>query len=227
MRAPVWERSRRERRVWAAGLLLSVGVHVAVLLVFRSGSLPVSPAAAAGPRAGSPKAAAGGGGLTAILFRPPRPIVVPPRPEAVVEPKPIELERLLELQLSFSPVTLPAVGEGRVPGSRSGPGLPGGEGAGDAGDAAEGLLRLIRPHPRGIILPPLGGPAEVRGREVKVRVFVSAAGTVDSVRLDPPTPSREYNERLAREALSWKWEPALRGGRKVAAWAEYTIAIPR
>lgn len=227
MRGTVGDRLERERRVWAAGLLLSLAVHITVLLLFQSSSLPPSPGAAAGPRAGSPKAAAGGGGLTAIVFQPPRPIVVPPRPEAVVEPKPIQLERLPDLRLSFSPVMLDAPGEGRVPGGERGPGLPGGEGEGDAGDAAAGLLRLIRPHPRGIILPPLGGPPEVRGREVRVQVFVSAAGTVDSVRLDPPTANREYNERLIREALSWKWEPALRGGRKVAAWAEYTIAIPR
>lgn len=138
------------------------------------------------------------------------------------------MKPLLQRQLALSAVTLEDVGDGREAGPETGPGLPGGEGKGDAGDDAAGWLRVIPPDPWGMILPPLTMiPVEVRGREVTVRVFVTQAGVVDSVRLDPPTPNREYNHRLVREAYEWTFKPALSGGREVAAWYQYTFLLPR
>ena len=71
-------------------------------------------------------------------------------------------------------------------------------------------------------MAPLDRPASVRGREVTVWVFINQAGQVDSVRLDPATPDRGYNEKLTREARDWVFEPALRAGRAVATWYSYT-----
>ncbi len=213
--------------MWAAGLWISLAIHLLALLLFQTSRM-LSPAAAAGPRAGSPKAAPGGGALTAIMLQPPQPIVVPPRPERVIEPKPVERPPALERAWAVSPIDLRELGHGREVGPETGSGLPGGEGKGDAGDAAEGLLRIIPPDPWNIVPPPLTGiPAEARGREVTVYVFITAAGGVDSVRLAPPTPSREFNEQLVRDAYAWTFKPARRGGRAVAAWYEYTFSLPR
>lgn len=223
MAESVTQRGRRERRAWAAGLLISLALHVVLLLLFRDGAVGPS-TAAAGPRAGSPQAAAGGAGLRAVVVRPPQPIVVPPRPELVVEAEPVEVEPRLETP-NFSERSLAFAGEGREEGSETGPGRPGGEGAGDAGDADEGLLRLLPPEAWHVLLP-LGSPPEARGRDVTVHVFVTAAGTVDSVRLDPTTPSREYNQLLIRQAYQWRFEPARRGGRPVPVWFQYTVSIP-
>jgi TonB family protein len=71
-------------------------------------------------------------------------------------------------------------------------------------------------------MAPLERPAAVRGRQVTVWVFISEAGVVDSVRLEPPTPDRRYNEDLMREARQWVFEPAVLAGRAVAVWYSYT-----
>ncbi len=136
--------------------------------------------------------------------------------------EPVEVELLEEPTLSFAEIELRDPGEGLKEGPETGPGLPGGEGGGDAGDAMSGLRRLIPPTPRGVIMAPLDRPPAVRGREVTVWVFINQAGAVDSVRLDPPTPDRNYNADLLREARDWVFEPAERGGRAVATWYSYT-----
>ena len=71
-------------------------------------------------------------------------------------------------------------------------------------------------------MAPLSRPASVRGREVTVWVFINQAGAVDSVRLDPATPDGNYNADLIREARQWVFEPAMRAGRAVATWFNYT-----
>ncbi len=207
--------------MWRVALLLSVLFHLVLLILFRSAQERLTPYAAAGPAAGDPVAAAGGGGMRAIVLRPPIEITIPPRPETpTIEP--VEVEMLEEPVLSLAEVELRDPGEGRVEGQETGAGLPGGEGRGDAGNAMTGLRRLIPPTPRGVIMAPLERPQSVRGREVTVWVFITQAGAVDSVRLQPPTPDREYNQSLIREARDWVFEPAERAGRAVATWYSYT-----
>lgn len=218
------ERARRERRLWAAGFFASLVLHLLVLLAFRSPTPFPWTTAAAGPAAGDPKAAPGGGGLTALVLKLPQPIVVPPRPEFVVRPAPAEVKPLREVQLSLADDPLERAGEGEREGPETGKGLPGGEGGGDAGNDAEGLRRLESADPLHV-LPPLGAPPEARGRRVTLHVFVTATGAVDSVRLERPTPSREYNERLVREAYEWTFKPAHRAGRPIASWYSYTVSI--
>ena len=214
------DRRRRERQVWRLGLLLSVLIHLAILLLtHRAGEL-ATPYAAAGLPGGDPVAAPGGGGMRVIVLRPPVEITIPPRPESpVIEP--VEVERP-EDELALNEIELPDPGVGDREGPETGPGLPGGEGGGDAGDAMSGTNRLIPPTPRGIIMAPLARPSSVRGRDVTVWVFISQTGAVDSVRLDPPTPDGRYNQDLMREARDWVFEPALRAGRAVATWWSYT-----
>jgi TonB family protein len=218
----VEQRVRRERRVWRIGLLSSLLFHLLLLVFFQTRAERLSPYAAAGPAAGDPVAAPGGGGMRAIVLQPPVPIEIPPRPESfIIEPvqvnPPVE-----EMVLALNEVELRDPGEGNREGPESGPGLPGAEGGGDAGNAMSGLRRLIPPVPRGVIMAPLSRPSSVRGREVTVWVFINQAGAVDSVRLEPPTPDSKYNEDLMREARDWVFEPAERAGRAVATWFSYT-----
>jgi TonB family protein len=218
----VEQRQRRERRVWRVGLLVSLLLHLILLLVFQNRPERLTPYAAAGPGFGDPVAAPAGGGMRAIVLRPPVEIRVPPRPETpIIEPVEIE-EKIEEPVLALSEVELPDPGEGTRKGPETGAGLPGGEGRGDRGNAMSGLRRLIPPTPRGVIMAPLDRPASVRGRKVTVWVFINQAGVVDSVRLDPPTPDEAYNRSLIREAREWVFEPAERAGKAVATWFSYT-----
>lgn len=215
------QRFRRERSVWRNGILLSLLIHLLVLLIFRTAPERLTPYAAAGPASGDPVAASGGGGMRAVVLRPPVEIKIPPKPETpIVEPVPVEMPE--EPVLSLSEFDIPLPGEGKLEAPETGPGLPGGEGAGDAGNAMTGLRRLVPPTPRGVIMAPLDRPPSVRGREVTVWVFVNSAGAVDSVRLEPPTPDGKYNDSLIRNALHWVFEPAERAGRPVPSWWSYT-----
>jgi hypothetical protein len=112
-------------------------------------------------------------------------------------------------------------------GPAEGPGLADGEGAGDGGTEAEGRFRVVPPRPKGMILPPSDRPADVRGREVEVWVYVAATGRVvaDSTRLNPPTGDRRFDRRLREHASGWVFEAARRDGRPVGEWFRYTIIM--
>jgi len=213
---PISERRKRERRVWRAGLALSVLFHLLVYVFWPSGEFQVSPYAAAGPRSGSPRAAAGGMQAMNVRTPEPRPITPPPVPLPSLEPVEVEFEP--------EPATDAARVLGERPGSE-GPGLDEGEGAGDGGTAEEGRFRLVPPSPRGMIMPPSSD--DLKGTEVQVWVFVDERGRVvpDSTRLRPPTDDRAFNRRLIEEAAQWVFEPARQGGEPVAAWFPYTISM--
>ncbi len=216
------QRTRRERTVWRIGLLLSALLHLIVILIFQTRQERLTPYAAAGPRSGDVVAAPGGGGMRSVVLRPPEEITIPPRPEVPVV-KPIEVQEPEQPVLALSELVLPELGQGEKEGPQSGPGLPGGEGGGDSGSAMTGLRRLIPPTPRHAIMTPMAyRPESVRGRDVTVWVFVDEAGAVDSVRLEPPTPDRKFNELLMREARDWVFEPAERAGRRVPTWTSYS-----
>lgn len=214
----VRHRRRDERRVWRNALLASVLVHVCLLLFWRGPSLLVSPFAAAGPKAGDDRAAAGGMQAMNVLTPPSEPIRTPLIPLPVeVEIEPVELET----EPSFDPAAV----MGERPGPVGPPGLEDGDGRGDGGTAAEGLMRMVPPRPRGMIIPPTN--RELRGTEVEVWVFVNEKGRVvpDSTRLRPPTRDRGFNRRLIDEAAEWVFTPAKRDGQPVASWFDYTISM--
>ena len=212
------DRRHRERRVWRSGLAVSALLHLILFFVWKGNVIPPSPFAAAGPRAGDNRAAAGG--LQAINVRTPptRPIIPPPRPiEVAVEVEPVEFEQEIE----FDPSSV----LGEQPGLAEGPGVADGTGAGDGGNADEGFYRLQPATPRGMILPPQN--RDLRGTEVQVWVFVDERGRVvaDSTRLDPPTRDRGFNRRLIREAAEWSFRPAVQEGRPVGSWFPYRITM--
>ncbi|MDX1568162.1 MAG: hypothetical protein R3223_10210 [Longimicrobiales bacterium] len=212
------ERRRGEGRIWRIGIALSVLAHVLVFVLWPSGSVDISPDAAAGPRSGSPEAAAGG--MQAVNVRAPAEEIVtppPPAPVPTVEPvDPVEIED--EVTVDASAIL------GEQPGLEE-PGREIGTGQGDGGAAEEGRFSLVPPSPRGMIVPPSND--ELRGSEISVWVFVDETGQVvpDSTRLEPPTRDRDFNERLMEEAAEWIFEPAREGGEPVGAWFPYTIRM--
>ncbi len=224
---------RRFRRALRAGLLLSLLLHAGLFLLWRGTRLPRSPFSAAGPQAGDDRAAAGGGMRAvklavvapAAAAKPPRPV---PVPDAVAEPKP-EPQPQPQISVASAPAAVNAVvgtlGSGDA--ARRGPGRADGTGQGAGGTEAEGRFRVVPPSPRGLILPPPDRPKSVRGKEIAVWVFVSAAGDVvsDSTRLDPTTGNRGFDNRLRDLAAEWVFEPARRDGRAVAEWFRYVLVM--
>lgn len=212
------ERRRRERRVWRNGLLASAIFHLLLFLAWRGNVIPQSPFAAAGPRSGDDRAAAGGMQVLTVHTPPPLPIIPPPVPIPIeVEVEPVEFEEMVELDA--------AAVLGEEPGDFEGPGLEQGDGKGDGGNALEGRYRLQPATPRGMIIPPTN--RSLRGTEVQVWVFVDERGRVvaDSTRLDPPTRDRGFNRRLIEEASEWVFRPAVQEGRPVASWFPYRISM--
>lgn len=207
-------------------LVASVVVHLVLVLIWRDAALPVSPFAAAGPRAGDIRAA--GGSMEAIEFTTvaPEPVIPEPIPVPEITPiDPVELDPEPEVDHSL-PADL--VGDAIEPGFDTGSGTAAGadaDGAGDGGTSDEGLFQITPPSPRGMIMPPSN--RNLRGQEVEVWVFVDTEGRVvpDSTRLSPPTPDRDFNRRLIREAAQWVFEPARRSGTAIAAWFPYTISM--
>ncbi len=213
----VYTRRRRDRKTWRRAILASLVVHLVVLIAGSDGPIPVSPFAAAGPRANDDRAAAGGMQVVHVVNPPPRPIVRPRVPLPVeIEIEPVELED----DIVFDAAAL----LGERPGLET-PGLGDGEGEGDGGTSTEGLRRLLPPTPRGMIIPPAN--RDLRGVEVQVWVFVDATGRVvaDSTRLDPPTRDRGFNRQLIREAAEWVFRPGTEDGHPVAAWFPYRISM--
>lgn len=213
------ERRRRERPLWLRAILVSLVIHALVLLTFPIQSILVSPNAAAGPRAGDNRAAAGS--MQAMTMRvPPSVPLVPPR---IPLPTLSDLEPVEFQEVEFEPAAI----SGETLGLDLGPGIENGTGQGDGGNSEEGLFRLVAPVPRSVMFPNAPDDNRIRGREVEVWVFVDATGRVvaDSTQLRPPTPNGDYNRRLVRDAAEWSFSPATRDGRPVASWFNYRFTL--
>lgn len=211
------QRRESERKIWRAALWASLLLHVLVFVLFSARGPLQSPFAAAGPRAGDSRAAAGGLQAMNVRIPPPRPIIPPKIPlPLVADVEEVEIEDDVRIE------TASILGD--KPGE-VGPGLETGDGLGDGGTAEEGLFRLVPPSPRGMIIPPAN--KSLKGERVQVWVFVSEDGRVvaDSTQLRPPTSDRSFNERLIREAAEWIFEPGRKGGKPVATWFPYTISM--
>lgn len=209
-------RRREERKVWRNALAASFLLHALVFVLWGYDPLPLSPFAAAGPRAGDDRAA--GGSMQALNLQTPpsRPVVPPPLPVPTID----DVE---DMEFDEEPSLEESSMAGAGLEGLEGPGMEDGTGRGDGGSADEGLNRMTPPTPRGVIFPPLSD--ELKGSEIQVWVFVDERGRVvpDSTRLRPPTGDRSYNRRLIEEAAEWIFLPARRGGEPIATWFPYTI----
>jgi hypothetical protein len=225
------DEERRQRRAFRLGLLVSAVAHVALFLYFGGEHLPPSPYAAAGERARDIRAAQGSG-LEAVQLQSPQRHAAPPVPVPIPDPDPVDPDpEETEPEVVLDEVPAVALGEAvALPGeagSRPDPGLADGRGQGDGGTEADGRFRVVPPRPRGLTLPPGDRPADVRGKEVEVWVFVASTGEVvsDSTRLHPSTGDRRYDRRLRDHAAAWVFEAARRDGRAVSEWFRYTIIM--
>jgi hypothetical protein len=226
------ERHRNEdrsyRRAVQVGLVASILGHAVLFLVFGGQRLPPTPFAAAGERNRDARAAAGGG-MEAVELRPPEVAFAEAVPVPV--PEDVSEEEIPEPEPEVEEVAAVALGEAvdlsGPPGEGDARGLADGVGEGDGGTQSEGLFRVVPPRPRGLTLPPGDRPNDVRGKEIEVWVYVSAAGRVvpDSTRLFPPSGDRRFDRRLRDHAAAWVFEAASRDGRPVAEWFRYTIIM--
>lgn len=232
---------RKWRRALWVGFAVAIAVHLALLVVSRTTRVPQSPFAAAGPRMGDVRAAAGGGkGMEAVEVRvqqaPPQepepvpvPVPVPVPEEVVVRPRETPAAPA-PAEPAPAPPSLPGTGgagTGGDEGPATGPGTATGTGRGGGGADETGNSGLIAPRPRGVFIPPTGRPSSARGQEITVWVFVLPNGKVasDSTRLDPATSDNRYNQRLRRTVAEYVFDPARRDGRAVGAWFPFQIIL--
>jgi len=234
----------RWRRARSIGIIGTVLLHLALLLLFRQAAVPAQSTAAAGPARGDVRASAGGGsGMTMVEIRPESRL-----PEEVQQPVPVpaqlpDLPREIIVATPAPapspapaltpPASLPgtgAPGTGGDEGLAEGPGSGTGTGTGDGGgggDDGGGVARIVPPTPRGVFIPPAGRPNSARGQEITVWVFVTEAGRVQrsSVRLEPPTSDSRYNQRLIQSVSEWVFDPARQGGRAIPVWYPFQIIL--
>ncbi|MFQ5889143.1 MAG: hypothetical protein ACE5JR_03715 [Gemmatimonadota bacterium] len=212
--------SGRYRRTLVVGMLASVGLHAAVLALWRGDLWPFPFTVAAGPRAGDAVAAPGGGIMEVIRYAPLRQIEIPPPPATTPSLEVPEVETRIPQDRPLS-----AAARFGSLSSAPGPGLFGQQGLGDGGEDVAGKFRVTAPEPR-VIIPEWNAPKEVKGMQVMVRVLVDRWGRpTGEVELRPITPNRKFNDRLVEKVLRMEYKPAYRYGRPVAAWAEMTFVF--
>lgn len=212
--------ARRFRGPLAAGLAASIALHALLLFAGRAPHRPPGPSGADAARAGAP-APGGQNAMRAVDVRG-RVVQVPPPPPPLAAPAEPELA---EVELTAQEPPVPAL---RGPETPAPPGAGEGDGRAGAGRTAppgRGVPTFVPPAPR-TVLPEWDPPPGLRGREVTVRVRVDASGRPTApVELRPPTGHEGFDRRLARKVLQMEFEPARRGGRPVAAWAELTFVF--
>jgi outer membrane biosynthesis protein TonB len=222
---PTQRHDRKYRRVVAASFVTSLLIHLAIFLLWQVNPVSLGTSIAAGPRAGDPIAAAGGGALQSVRYRLPEKIEVPPPPEKfVVDEQPIELEIPEDPQIATLDLST-ALGEAREMATTPGQGLPGMTGRGDGGADATGNSRLLDGTPRSLI-PEWDPPQDVRGMEVTVRVLINERGHPLEVRLQPQTPNRGFNNKLIRKARLMEFNPVRdRSGQPIQEWTEFVLVF--
>jgi hypothetical protein len=216
--------------------VLAVVAHVAVLgaVVFAGARL--------GRRAGPAAAAAAAESPVVNFFvtRPAAPVAVAVPPVAALPPAPrIDATALaavpaprVEVPPLFQPELRPSPGtsSGALAPAGGGGGGGGGQGGseGDAGTGTEGGGGYIFvASPRTAILPPLARvPGSVAGRTYRVTFWVSAAGRVTRVVVDPPIADAEYGREFQQRMMAYQFYPArTRDGRTVASVVTVPLRI--
>lgn len=192
--------------------MASILFHLLVFVVSGRRPIPTLVSSSAGPNAHDIRAASGG--MQAIHFSvpPARPLPVPAIPVPVdFDIEPLDLDPEPDFDLAA------VLGDPGLPGP---PGLEG-DGAGNGGTGTEGGPVYVEPKARGLTMP----PTHKNLRKLTIWVFVNESGRVvaDSIRLDPPTKDRKLNREILKRAARWRFVPASRNGRPVAAWTSYTV----
>jgi hypothetical protein len=209
-------------------LLLSAALHLGVLVALVWGGRHL---AEVGGRPGEGPGRGGGGGgggnrmfavftayAAAMPAPPPPPIVMPAQlsmqipvtrlPE-VDQPAAPSVSDLLRQTQGAGPGQGEGSGTGGGPGSGSGTGGGVGSGRGTGvGSDSGGTGRVFPPQPQGIILPPTGAPANLRGVRLTVRFEISERGEVLNVEVDPPIRDRGYRNEFMDRMRRYTFTPA-------------------
>jgi hypothetical protein len=220
-------RNRRDRRLLRFALLFSIAFHILILLFGPIGDIDLQ-SNSAGPNRGDSQAARGEMDVISMSSAPPAVITPPVRPVITLDaitPIPVQFVETPPLELPPVPVLNSGFGttQGNDPSQSAGAGLPTGRGAGNAGTAASGTARITAPVPVSIFFPE--SHSALRGRSIRVHVYVNALGQVvsDSTRLTPPTTNSSFNQQILQNAASWRFRPARENNAPVAAWWFYDI----
>lgn len=228
------------QRVTLRGHALSVVLHALVLAAAVWGAQQSSAmlrTAGQGPGRG------GGGGGGSRVFRvllPSAPIPAPPAPpdeHAIVIPTHTRpLDSILPPPDSAAIAAAAAAqaaaqgqGEGKGPGT--GPGSGGGSGGGTGGgvgsgvgpDSGGGGGRMFPPQLQGILLPPDGRPANLRGVVLTVNFAISERGQVLEVSTEPEIRDRGYRNAFLDRMRRYTFSPAMLDGHAVRA--PYSVRI--
>lgn len=183
-----------------------------------------------GPTAGPAGGGGGGESVAYIDIAPTPPVIeeeeiiepeveeivppeVPTLPEPLATPTPAPAESAPQ-----PPASGAGTGAGEGTGVGTGPGADGGSGGGTGGGIGSGqgtgtggggggTGNIRPPVPLSVILPPTP-PASVRGRTVELRLSIDVRGTVREVEVVTPTGDRNYDNRLRRTAMDWRFQPA-------------------
>ena len=219
-------------------LLLSAVLHLGVLVAFVWGGRHLAEVSGR-PGEGPGRGGGGGGGgnrmfavftasAAAMPAPPPPPIVMPSQLSMQ-----IPLTRLPEVDQPAAPSVSDLLrqtqgagpGQGEGSGTGGGPGSGGGTGGGvgsgrgtGVGPDSGGTGRVFPPQPQGIILPPTGAPANLRGVRLTVRFEISERGEVLNVEVDPPIRNRGYRNEFMDRMRRYTFSPAYNlDGRPVRA----------
>ena len=214
----VKHRQSQDKLTWRKGFVYSVLLHLIVIIGWNGDVIPQTMLTASGSRSSSGSAVTGS--LQVIILRtlPSLGIIQPPRPvEVEIGMQPVEWKDQFEQELgkgfkAVSPFALEPAGDTNT-------------GAGDEGNAERGVDRLRPASPIRLTLPL--AVSDLRGTQLKVRVFVDEKGRVvpDSTRLDPPSQNRLYEQLLIGEATEWTFRPGSFRGRPVSSWFFYTLKM--
>ncbi len=222
------------RRRLGPGAALSFLIHTGViaLLVIRGRDL-LDRTAGTGPH----ERGGGTGGRPVVNFfalpvAAPEQIAIPAAPRAdlaVIGRIPLDLPRIDLPHETLPLVAVGIAGAARAGGGAAG-GAPGGAGAGgaDVGPGTGGEGGYIFPaSPRTTILPPLARvPGSVAGRTYRVRFWVSAAGRVTRLEVEPPIADADYSREFQQRMMAYQFYPAhTRDGRNVTSVVTVPLRI--
>lgn len=217
------------------GVILSAGVHLAVLLALLwAGSRLVVADRAPGPGHGLGGGGGGGGNPRILLYAPPDAPAPAPLPQQVSVPvvptMPVPAVRLPEARVEpiAPPVMAAALGPGSGAGSGAGKGPGAGTGSGGGSgsgvgpgigsDSGGGGGRIYPPQPQTIVIPPADRPRSVRGTTVTAVFEISARGDVTHVSLDPMPRDRKFANAFLAKLRGYAFTPAYTlDGRPIAA----------
>lgn len=242
-----------DRRRRAAGALVSFGFHAALLGWIAWGGSQLVAAANRRPGGLGLRGGGGGGGASRVVFfqlpevAPPMEVaMVPPPAEVVVALKPptdlpeIEIE-MPKFDIPASSVTVVTTGSvlGQGPGTGGGPGAGTGTGGGIGSGRGTGIGdsigpgtggdggRILPPVPRQVIIPPMGAPGSLKGKEVVVTFWIDTDGRVTRVETRPAMSRGDYARIFREVMLGYRFTPALTfEGQPVAAKYEVKFFLP-